>query len=219
MQQLATQQVMLAQRIAAGGAPITLIAHAEADGTTAGPIDTTGADFLAMFVAWYTVAPSVSDSYGNTWIPRTNYHETGGIANLQLFDCVPTSVGSGHTFAHTGNLGSLGVLAFSGINASPFDAQTGNTAGGSNIASIQTGSLTPNQNNTLLLSGVAYFESQTTSINSGFTYYNFGGTGVRGAHGWLVQAVAAAINPTWSSSPPPGFGGDVAATIAGYKGA
>lgn len=205
-----------------GGSPFALIANASASGLspaiTTGAINTTGANLLVMGVAYYTgsAIPTVSDSKGNTWTALTSRGSSD--AGAKIFYCVPSSVGAGHTFSVTAGLAiAFGVHAWSGANATPFDVQNGATSNAT--TSLQTGSVTPSANNSLLVTiGVPGGTSTSYSIDSGFTTtFNqnvASGTSEGAIMSYLTQGTASAINPTISWS-----GGSVtaAAAIAVFK--
>lgn len=174
--------------------------------TTTDAIDTTGADFIVVAIGYDNSQPkpTITDSKGNSWSARTAYLSGGSVVNVCLFYCRPSSVGSGHTFTSTaagGMYGPVAALAFSGSVASPYDQEsgTGNTA-----TSIQPGSITPSEDNCLLITALAYESSDTTSIDSGFTISNqidfSAGASYGLALAYLIQTSAAAANPTWSRS-------------------
>lgn len=194
--------VSLVANVAIPGAP---------NGGTSSSIDTTGATLLVIHVADAdAVATTVSDSKGNTWTPlaaRQNSVES------QLYYCASPTVGSGHTFTTSASSAFPAgqVLAFSGVDASPFDVQNGNTTTDS---TIQTGSVTPAEDGSLIVAGVGHVRGVSPTIGSGFAVTDsnalYGGTYYGAGAAYLVQTTAAAINPTWTLD----SSGVLAATIA-----
>lgn len=185
--------------------------------TTAG-FDTTGADLLVAFVAWDTAAGAIafSDSKGNTWNKLTSQVLT---VEGSFYWCNPTAVGSGHTFTAslTGSNPVLNVEAWSGSAPSAFDQQNG----GSNSVgtTIATGSVTPAQDNELIVAGIGIRGGSTSisSIDSSFTIGTNtapGGTNDGSAIAYLTQVGAAAVNPTWTVA---GTGSVKVACIATFK--
>lgn len=175
---------------------------ANSNGFTTAGINTTGANLLVATVAdANTLDSTVSDSNGNTWVKLTNRQI---IQRCVLFYCInPGAVGAGHTFTLVGTatFGSLYVQAWSGVDiAAGFDKENGASAAGA--ASIATGSVTPANNDSLLVAGLNSDTTNTISINGGFTISDQlttnGGVAVGGAMAYLVQTTAAAANPTWS---------------------
>jgi hypothetical protein len=163
-----------------------------------GPINTTGAD---LFVACYggggtNVTPS--DSASNTWSVATQ-QQASGVSQIHYVARPTTS--SSHTFTFPLTYyNSAVVLAYSGSLATPLDQAA--SGGGATPPSI-----TPTQGNELV---VAMYSLQSSNppytINQGFTarqtldysagvYYGI-------IVGDLVQAVAAALNPSLSPSAP-----------------
>lgn len=179
---------------------IALVANAVAggiNGATTGGINTTGADLLVIAVGHYAGTPTVSDSNGNTWTPLTQYGASGNRSRIHW--CVPVTVGAGHTFTVTGAglVPAIAVLAFSGAYATPYDTENGAT-------SNQTGSVTPSEDNEVLVSTLCFYPSGTLSIDSSFTIsdqldYNASvsmGIGMA----YQIQTTATARNPTWSTT-------------------
>lgn len=182
--------------------------------TTAG-IDTTGANLLVLVATTYAGGgPTPTDSKGNTWTPLTR--RGAGDAEIQLWYCASPVVGSGHTFTLSGSTiyPALAVLAVSGAAASPLDQQNGQVANAG--ATCSPGSVTPTEDDELVVSGYSGYSQAISSIDSGFTLAasvayngNFLTTGVA----YLIQTSAAAANPTWTLS---GSNFNVAA-IASFK--
>lgn len=208
---------------------IALVASTVKAGTsttvTTDSIDTTGASLLVAFVADYrdvtSTGSEVTDSKGNVYTELTR--QVGiGIAAARLFYRANPTVGSGHTFTATAKTGDsfpgICVFAFSGvIIASPFDLEEGNDV--SPGTSLQAGSVTPTENNEVLVAGVSFNATNTMSINGGFStpiQQQYGaGTNFGAAASYLVQTTAAAADPTWSW----GTSTDAAAVIASFKAA
>lgn len=183
-----------------------------------GTIDTTGADLLLACVADYDAsAGSLSDSKGNTWTPLTAQDSTS--AEAQLYYSVPTSVGINHSWnvACTGCFPTGSVAAFSGSHATPFDQQNGAVTAGA--TSLSTGSVTPSENNELVVACLSFAATNTISIDNGFStpiQTDFGsGAHYGGALAYKIQTTAAAVNPafSWSGST------EAAAAIASFKAA
>lgn len=200
----------------------SLIAHGlggSSDNPTVAAINTTGANILVVSVSQYkgSTIGTLSDSKSNTWTGLTAKIGASEAYN-RLFYCASPTVGSGHTFtvSGTGIFGAVAVQAWSGANVAPFDVENG--AIGASVTSLQTGSVTPSQNNSLIVTSVdpAGGSATTYAINSGFTITDSidSQSGIEGlAMAYLVQTNAAAINPSWSwvgSSEP-------AAAIAVFK--
>lgn len=193
--------------------------------TTAG-IDTSGADLLVLMLSTSiatTETATISDSKGNTWTALTKYHEGTWNTEGRLYYAKNAIVGASHTFTATSDAGAtypaIAVAAFSGTHlTSPFDQQNGATASFS--PPHEPGSVTPTEDNELIIAGVAHDRTDApNAIDEGFTLAeasavvaaNAQGVGI----GYLVQTTAAAVNPTWS-----GWGGNpgsVVFTAATFK--
>lgn len=189
-------------------------------GTSAGSgnsaaIDTTGANLIVISVGG--VGGVVSDSNTNAWTALTVH------GNNKLYYCYNPVVGAGHTFASNAasSFSCIAVAAFSGAASSPLDQQNGNT-GGSGTTSLATQSVTPGDDNQLLVMGLGDFAPnggstaisvgtllQSANINGGVSYGN--------AIAYEIQTTATTRNPSWSWLT--GTGGSTAAAIGTFKAA
>lgn len=185
--------------------------------TTAG-INTTGANLIVVSVGWFQNAMTVSDSNTNTWSALTLHGELAAKANKLFYVFNPT-VGAGHTFTADGGASAfpaLSVSAWSGSTSTPFDVENG--ASGS-AATLATGSITPAQDNELIIAGLVHDNNTAgaVSIDSTMTITDsvaYSGSNHMGeSMAYKIQTTAAAINPTWNitNSAP------LAASIASFK--
>jgi hypothetical protein len=187
-------------------------------GTTSG-IDTTGANFLAVFVAYITgTTPTVSDSKSNTWTPLTARDTTIG-AKGQFFYSKNPTVGTGHTFTVSGSsiFASIGVQAFSGVDpSSPFDAENG--AINTTSTSLNTNNVSPGQANEVIVAGLAFDGTGTVSPTAGWTGDSQvalnGGVSYGLAVAHLIETTAASAGCTFSWS---GIASTAAACVACFK--
>lgn len=201
----------------------SLISSASGVGTsktaTTSSIDTTGANLIAVSLSTYSSNRTLTDSKGNTWTPLTN--KDGSNCHSQLFYCFNPTVGSGHTFTVSSAVpiyATICVQAWSGADTSPFDVENGAIAASG--PTLQTGSVTPSQNNDLIVSGLcSYTGTGVHSIDSSFSVSNYkqfaNGVNLGGGMGYLVQATAGAVNPMWSWTGT----AQASATIATFKAA
>ena len=207
---------------------IALVTHTAVagnpSGATTGSINTTGANLIVFCIASYISSTlSISDSKGNTWSTLTRYWNaaTENVSILIAY-CYGPSVGSGHTFSVSGgsSYASIAVAAFSGAPASPLDQQNGSDASGSS-STVQPGSITPTQNNELIVSAVGIDgNGNTPTVDSSISITDTaawsGGNNFGISLGYRVQSAAAAINPTWTLS---GSSPGMAPAIASFKSA
>lgn len=195
-----------------------------ANGGTSSSIDTTGVTLIVIAISRYTAggALTVSDSKGNTWTALTEKASGSAVfCASRLYYCASPTVGSGHTFTNggTGIYAAGVVIALSGTHASsPFDQQSGSYMAGSG-SSILPGSVTPTEDNEIVITGVAENGTPgTRAINGGFTIQgnvnHSGGVNYGVALAYLIQTTAAAANPTWSGL---NAAGQHASTIATFK--
>ena len=188
----------------------TLIAHGNVAGANSGTtsaLDTTGADFLVIHLQQSKTASeaTISDSKGNTWNQLTLQSCASGDVMSRLYYAKNVTVGSGHTFSFSGTsvFGSIEVQAWSGSHlTAPFDVENGAVDG--SPASRSTGSVTPSQDNSLLVAGLASGggDNSGTTIDLGFTVSDVSvysaGVNFGGAIAYLVETISAAKNPTWT---------------------
>lgn len=184
-------------------------------------IDTTGANLIVIAVSSYSDAtiPTITDSKGNTWTNISHSTLTGN-GRSSLYYCLNPIVGSGHYFttAQVGSYANILAMAFSGAKAtSALENNTGATTLVSGATSLATGSITPTEDNELIVSALCFGATNTISIDSGMTiaqqaqYYTNSIFGIMGAY--KIQTTATAINPlaSWGTSTP------ASASIACFK--
>lgn len=199
----------------------SLVAHIAAGSpngntfTTTG-INTTGADIIVIGISDNVGGSTLSDSSGNTWTPLSPSTGTSGVSTLYYCQSPTTSPSHTFTLTATSNFMSIYVTAFSGSLAAPLDQS--NRANSGFTTTIQPGSVTPSQNNELIVTHVCKgIDTSSFSINSGFSIIDsvtgVGSTHYGGAIAYLVQSTAAAVNPTWTSAQITG------ATIGSFKAA
>lgn len=188
--------------------------------TTSG-IDSSGSNLLVAVMVTYAPAtrPILTDNKGNTWIGLTEQVDNN-YAVERLFYAYNATVGSGHTFTLTANVffGGLAVACFaSALATDPIDQQVGNHNGPA-VTTLQAGSLTPSENNCLVVSGLnASAVGTTPTINSSFNVTDAlasNGTSFGLGLAYIIQTSAAATNPTWTAG-----SGTLCATNASFKAA
>ena len=167
-------------------------------GSTSGATDMTGATLLVSSLSYVVgTGDGITDSLGNTWVKIAEATQVTRVSSL-WYVANPT-VGSSMTFSPTAGFGRAAFAGFSGVaTASPLDqtAAGGSTSG----TSLQPGSITPAENDELVVATLAWDNSDTASVNSSFTISNQGSSAnpIGAALGYLIQTTAAAVNPTWS---------------------
>ena len=189
---------------------IALLTHVSAqpglNGGTTGAIDTSGANFLVVIISDYSAAAlgTLSDSKSNTWTALTTYQDGGVNSRTKIYYSINPTVGSAHTFTYTGSALYPTIMAasFSGVDTTaPFDVENGE-ASSVPATSSQPGSVTPSQNNELLVFGVCLGASTTNysdDIGTPIENMNWnGGVANGGAMDYQIQTTATARNPTWS---------------------
>lgn len=178
----------------------TAAATTTSNNVTTSAIDTSAANFIVVLMAAGTGTNTLSDSKNNTWTGLT----TIGNPQARFFYCSPCIVGTSHTFTDTATaqFPSLAVLAFSGVSASsPFDVENGAVYNAA--ATVSPGSVTPGQNNEVLIAGLSSDVLTTAmAINSSFIITNtepfVGGTSFGISAAYKIQTTAGAENPAFS---------------------
>lgn len=180
------------------------------------PMDTTGATFLVAYLAHYVGGGPMtfSDNKGNTWHLLTDYS-----ASAQIAWSNPTSVGAGHTVTGASSGGGypcMFLAAFTGVNAAPFDQESG--AFGSGTSLLQPGSITPAAANSLFILGGQWNDASGNTVDSGFTILQdfpyTPGVSMGGTLAYLIQSGGpTAVNPQWTT----GSGGAKTTAMAVFK--
>lgn len=115
---------------------------------------------------------TVTDSKSNTWNGLTTHVNNGGNVYGQLFWCIPTSVGSGHTFSlgSVASYASLCVLAFSSTDITTLYDGHQNGVDNTAATTIQPGSITPGDTaNDVSVVGVCYLDVASVQTVAGYT--------------------------------------------------
>jgi hypothetical protein len=160
-------------------------------------LNTTAAGLLVATVCTFSTTPTFSDSVSLTWnaLTQTDYFGQG---ILRRFWALNPSGSASHTF-HVTSAAAISVLGFTGVATStPFDQQNQHTDNGTSTTAA--GSVTPTEDNEVVVASLYYEVGTVSSIGGGFTQKLsvVGGSGVCMAY--LIQTTAAAANPTWTLS-------------------
>lgn len=183
------------------GFDATPIAHVSQAGSGASAaINTTGANLLVAVAASVSSTEGILDSKSNFWTQLAVEVLGSFSMTASLFYVVNPIVGVSHTFTPAGSTPALCVQAWK-TAATPFPHDQ--LSGASTVSSpAQAGSITPIQNGSLVIAALCGSVSSVLSINSGLTitdqFQINGGVNFSCAMAYLVQSVAAAINPSWT---------------------
>lgn len=179
----------------------------DGNGVTTSAINTTGADVIFAAVSDFDDAAEavLTDSKGNSWT-FTSATAVEPDTRIRIAYCINPVVGVGHTFTltGTGSFPSLSVAAFSGVGATPIDQQAGAATTLSGATSIQPGSVTPSEDDELIVTAFSGLPPANVAINSSFIIAAqipalvplFFGSAIA----YKIQTAAGAENPTWSWS-------------------
>lgn len=169
---------------------------------SAGSTDTTGLDinFIAVWVTGST--PGVTDSVSNAYVAGTLSSSSSG--DGRWYFCFAPLLSATHTWTVGGgsSLASGAVRCYSGVDSRVWPAASWNSVANiSSSTSGQPGSLTPDRDYGLVLSGCGGNILTTISVNPGSVTAQ--GPAVGGLHfacasSDQIQTTAAAVNQTFS---------------------
>lgn len=201
---------------------------------TSPPLNTLGADLLVMATSgWiYATLPYPTDSEGNSWFGGAQgnpfcwefipFGQPGDFYCQQalIWFCRNPTTSAAHTFTQTSTSifplrPSVHVMAFRGVSQDTFpnnpvdQAPVYNLTDGAKTMSISSASLTPIENNCLVVSFLSNFKYRTEPLTAGalpiigevnpVTDQTFGG-----ALTYQIQTTATPFQPTWdwTNTPP-----------------
>lgn len=179
-------------------------------------INSTGCDRLVIVAVGGGLATFTDNKNASGWQALTAQNDIGATRTQMWYHESPT-VGSGHTFTHAQSYGALAVIGFTGWAASSaFDAENGNALAVGGLT-INTGSVTPSENDCVLVAGIGTGGDPSGSAPSGFIVAEYlvgvGGTNYGVAIAFKIQTTAGAENPQFSHTPSAVCG----AVIAAFK--
>lgn len=193
-------------------AAITLLAHTntQCSGTctvTTSTINCTGATLLVASFTLFsasTAGTSISDSGANTWQRLTNNSNANANATIAYAynkSGGALSVGASQTFTITSGNSYPGITfsCFSGTltSSDPLDQST-------SAAGNTSGSITPGQNNEVVITAVGVNGSTGGMTVSGYSAVDSidysGAVNEGSATAYVVQTTAAATNPAWGTN-------------------
>lgn len=190
-----------------GGTPALITSGGAASSNTndvSVTINATGANFISCVVGNYNGSSiTVSDPTNGSYTGLTA-KPGGSEAGIQIFYHQGGTYGSGLviTASGTGVYPSMRVAAFSNMSSSPFDQQNGATGG--TVATLQPGSITPSQANTVVIVGLGMQDigAGVPAIDGGYTLQGYtlfnSGVSEGSAIAYKILTSASAQNPTWS---------------------
>lgn len=200
-------------------------------GTTATPIDTTGANFVAVVIADYpqvTASQPVTDNKGNTYTALTaqTVANSEGV-RCRIFYCANATCGSGHTWTNSGSVlaNVIAVYAFSGVaTSSPLSNQNGATLGPlvGTITSMQAGSVAPTATDVFIFGcGWDGASGNGTAVDTGFSTplidNQVGGNNMGLLAAYKLSASSENPSATITSGAAPAGTNNAAAVLAAFK--
>ncbi len=181
---------------------IALLTHTSKQGSsttvTTNAIDTSGANLIVVMRCMQN-EQNMTDSASNTWTSAVNLSNT---SETRMLYCLAPTTSTTHTFTQTGSFPALAVACFSGVKtSSPLDQTASH--GVNTSTTNATGSITPSENNELLVFGDADAWTGSVSVNVGAILEQLalvGGTSFAISIGYEIQTTATARNVTWTQS-------------------
>jgi hypothetical protein len=166
---------------------------------TTSAIDTSGANLIIIGVTGNS--GTLSDSKGNTWTPLTAV--SGANTKAQIFYALNPTVGSGHTFSHSGSslYSSVFAAAYSGAaSSSVFVGESGANNDLGFITELQPGSVAPGGDGRLFFTVLSHASDLAVSVDSGFTELADSPLATVGGNAYAhkIQATGASENPKWT---------------------
>lgn len=168
---------------------------------TSGAIDTTGASLI--IACSFGLDSAFSDNQSNVWDTSiTTQTLTGGLKLVCYFKASPTT-NAAHTFTVTGTnkFYSAQIVALTGTHlTAPLDQQAG-AFSDTDVATFQGGSITPSEDNCVVISFLGTQAGNTQIIDSPFTIaiqIGTNGSGQGSGIAYDIQTTATARNPTWT---------------------
>jgi hypothetical protein len=177
---------------------------------TTGSIDTTSATGIVIAVAdFVSNAHTLSDSEGNTYDGSLTAYDDTGLGQIKLYFHKNPTTDAAHTFTVSSPGGNcfpaIVVVAFSGTDTATFYDGTQNGLGSASTSTTrQPGSITPSEDDCVVVSALVMAEPITATISGGgfsavddqeiFT----GGQSLGVALAFAIQTTATATNPTWA---------------------
>jgi hypothetical protein len=177
---------------------------------TTDAISTVGADLIVVHASHLTLAvTSVSDNQGgNTYTQLIGSSKQVGTVSSSYWYLQAPATSATHTFSvdePTTAVLNIDVLAFSGSRSTPQQHENGAASG--SAATLATGSITPGEDNCLVVAGLVHNDpsSPLASVDGGFTIGTkvdaVAATSFGSQLAYLIQTTATAANPTWTVSP------------------
>ncbi len=217
---------LLAPTAHATYAPVsTCHAHAESsagNAVTTSNIDCHLADLIVVSIQSYTGdsgTSGVSDSQSDAYSTAVTQAQSDCAGLLKIYFVHGSSFSSSMNFTATGSatFPAIQVQGFSGSASSPLDQTNSASSGTTFVNSIQPGSITPTQDNELVVTNVFVCGVRTWTVNDSFTITDQStetANAEGGALAYLIQTTATAVDPTWSEG---GANVTPAAAIASFK--
>lgn len=165
-------------------------------------VNTSGANFLVLVRASSAAMPAPVDSRGNTWQLAGSFGSSDQNSVITVHYADAASTGVDHNFAIGNGFTGAALLAFQRTAGT---LVVGPQAGRSlaSATSVTAGGITPTVSPSLVIAALGLpGAAGTVAIGEGFSTPAFAdavsGSSYGAATAWLLQATAAAVDPTWT---------------------
>jgi hypothetical protein len=194
---------------------ITLISNAEAHATgtstaTTAAADITGAKLLTVVACIYSLSAasvtiSSTSNASGAWTAGANFVTSN--SNICIWHCPNPATSASETFSCNPNGGGYPTIFaawWAGAKLSaPRDQVSGDWAASGTTLIVP--SITPTENDELIVTGLSNNTTATATINAGFTIPSTGGSQNSNSYetgywAYRIQTTAAAISPTWTAT-------------------
>lgn len=171
---------------------------------TTSTANSTGADYGFAVVNSLSAGdgPVLTDNKGNKWEVVDTMTETW--VESTTYECKNPRTGSGHTLTATsaGKSPSVFAIFTSGVRRNATHTDQTSSAHSDPTSTKQPGSITPSENNCLVLTTCLCGATGSLSVNESYTAnalgMNASGNHIGGGLGYKIQTTATATNPTWT---------------------
>lgn len=171
-------------------------------GSNAPAINTTGATLLVAGAIDQGPTPSLSDSYGNTWMTvlESDLPDPPSDAHIRVYYCVNPIVGPNHTFTNSVSVGNVQVAAFTGNAAEPVSVSAWTKNFAFSTTTALPSPLTPPEDRCLVVALATLGGNSSNPQIAGFTRTAFtnglAGSNYGGYIGHQIQTAATPVTPT-----------------------
>lgn len=183
---------------------VTAQAGSSDSNTVSITFDDSGCDYGILVINYATAASSMTfvDGKGSKWNLLDN--DTNTSVKQAVYECPKPVTGSGHTITVACTGGGLPSVFFIGTRGVRLvnRADQASTNAVSTGTSVQPGSITPSENNCIVVTCLGAYAGNITAPGGGYTgnTVNTSVAHIGGGLSYIIQTTATATNPTWTKA-------------------